>query len=1105
MKIHLSVMRILLLFGWCFLQHGITGEGQSTPATCSPLCRCEDGGADCSGRGLTAVPTGLSAFTYYLDISMNNITELPANVFRNLPYLEELRLAGNDLAFIHPDALSGLHQLKVLMLQNNQLRTVPSAALRNLHSLQSLRLDANHITVVPEDSFEGLQQLRHLWLDDNSLTEVPIGPLRHQGNLQALTLALNNIAHIPDHAFTNLTSLVVLHLHNNHIQEIGKNCFTGLGNLETLDLNFNNLLSFPEAIQTLPKLKELGFHSNNIAVIPEGAFHKNPLLRAIHLYDNPLSFVGVTAFQNLSDLSSLMLRGASMMQEFPSLTGTVKLESLTLTGTKISSIPNDLCEVLSLLRTLDLSYNQIQALPSLQGCTKLQEISLQHNQLQQIDRDTFHGLTALRILDLSQNQIKSIHRDGFLSLSGLTNLDLSQNALSSVPTAGLTALNQLKLSGNLQMKQPLSAQSLPKLRSISVPYAYQCCAFIGCDTPQSSTQEAARKRASGGEEDVERVSLVMHCSPSPGAFKPCDHLLGSWMIRLTVWFICIVALLFNSLVLVVTFSRRGDGGASPCSISTGTSSSVMAMSGMATNVVSLPARPLSSARLLVGLLAGANLLTGVYAAALVATDAWAWGEFARVGVWWEGSAACAALGALAVFSAEWAVLLLALAAVERSLAVRALLGKEGGMGIGHHRGVGVGGGPRGGSGGMRRRFGWAAALLALLAAGAGLLTLLPGNGADDDDDANANGGAMMSAASPLCLPFSGASERDGRWLGVAVALTLLNALAYLLTAGVYTHLYCGLGRAHLADPEQSAAVRHVAWLIFTNCLFFCPVAAFSFSPLLAAAGTAAAGTPDIAKSVLLIFFPLPACLNPVLYAFFSPAFREDWLRLRGRRSSSSSSISTASVSAATAAGGGGCCGGAGRAQGSKWVSTATGGVMGGVVVACQAGRLEERVAEDEDDEDDASQAGRGGYACGYRQLGMMMAPAHVACQRCCRVALLARNSSSSASPSSSSSSSSSSSASGCRHLVKSHSCPALAPDHTHHHHHHHHGLPARPEGLWDTGGQSGCGQSEYADEGDSLVSDSSEQVQACGRACFCHSPRGLPLVHYNYSQPRGKD
>lgn len=61
-------MRVDLLWVclWCLLRPGATGQGQST-AVCSPSCSCdEDGGADCSGRGLTTVPTGLSAFTYYL-------------------------------------------------------------------------------------------------------------------------------------------------------------------------------------------------------------------------------------------------------------------------------------------------------------------------------------------------------------------------------------------------------------------------------------------------------------------------------------------------------------------------------------------------------------------------------------------------------------------------------------------------------------------------------------------------------------------------------------------------------------------------------------------------------------------------------------------------------------------------------------------------------------------------------------------------------------------------------------------------------------------------------------------------------------------------------
>ncbi|XP_012706197.2 leucine-rich repeat-containing G-protein coupled receptor 4 [Fundulus heteroclitus] len=967
---------------WCFVRPSASGQGQST-AVCSPSCSCdEDGGADCSGRGLTAVPTGLSTFTYYLDLSMNNITELPAYVFKNLPYLEELRLAGNDLTFIHPDALSGLHQLKVLMLQNNQLKSVPSTALKTLNSLQSLRLDANHITTVPDDSFEGLQQLRHLWLDDNHLTDIPVSSLRHQSNLQALTLALNRILYIPDNAFANLTSLVVLHLHNNQIKEIGANCFAGLVNLETLDLNFNNLKEFPKAIEALPKLKELGFHSNDIAAIPERAFHNNPMLRTIHLYDNPLSFVGASAFQNLSDLRSLMLRGASLMKDFPILTWTNKLESLTLSGTKISSIPTDLCEDLKLLQTLDLSYNEVRQLPSLQGCSRLQEISFQHNHIEEIDRDTFQDLSALRLLDLSRNKIRVIHKDAFLTLTGLTNLDLSMNSLSVIPTTGLSAVSQLKLSGNPQMKNVLPAKNLPKLRSISVPYAYQCCAFVGCESVTRSSEETDMKKSTGVE-DAEQVSMIMHCSPSPGAFKPCEHLLGNWMIRLTVWFICLVSLVFNSLVLVTTFSpaHRAAGYSHYLTPS------------------------LSPARLLMGLLALANLLTGLYVGILTVLDAATWGSFAEFGVWWEMGPGCQVAGALAVFSSEWSVLLLSLAAVERSMAVRMILGKV--MML-----------PRRNGGNHRRflrgyqRFGLAAGLLGLLAVAGACLPLLT---------------FSDQSSSPLCLPFAGGESPA---LSVTVVLVLLNALAYLFTAAVYTQLYCHLGRVELADPEQTGALRHVAWLIFTNCIFFCPVAAFSFAPLLTGS---TAGGPEIAKSVTLIFFPLPACLNPVLYVFFSPAFREDWLRLRGH---------------------------------FGLTREAKGGAEGG----CNDGGGGSELT-------DGGSSTHLGFDCGmYSQLC-----GETVCEQC-EAVLRARTCSS---PSASSV---------CRHLVKSHSCPTLLAGAA---------ICPRSEGFWADSGTPSA-QSECADEGDSFVSDSSDQVQACGRACFCQS-RGLPLVHYSYNIPRVKD
>uniref|UniRef100_A0A4W5MRB5 Leucine-rich repeat-containing G-protein coupled receptor 4 n=1 Tax=Hucho hucho TaxID=62062 RepID=A0A4W5MRB5_9TELE len=846
---HVFVIWIFLrLFS---LRDGAAGQGQSTPAICSSSCSCdEDGGADCSGKGLTTVPTVST-------------------------HIETVRLAGNDLSFIHPDALSGLHQLKVLMLQNNQLKTVPSTAIKNLYSLQSLRLDANHITTVPEDSFEGLQQLRHLWLDDNSLTEVPVGPMRHQTNLQALTLALNRITHIPNNAFANLSSLVVL--------IIVSLC----------------IFSFSSS----------GFHSNNIAAIPEGAFHKNPLLPQC----SPTPVLQYPQQHTFWLYVSYPIVLIMCISYFLSLSG----RHFAL-GTPDSPKPSP-------------------------------------------------HLPLPKKLNICVHMLVVCSRNVCMLICPVCFRDLSLNSLSSIPTTGLSSLNQLKLTGNLQMKNVFTAKSLPKLRSVSVPYAYQCCAFVGCDSSTSSTDEEDIKKVTGkicGEE-VERISMVMHCSPTPGAFKPCEHLLGSWMIRLTVWFICLVALIFNTLVLAATFSRR--------------------------------ALALSPARLLVGLLALTNLLTGVYVGVLTVLDATTWGSFAEFGIWWETGVGCRATGALAVFSSEWAVLLLPLAAVERSVAVRGLLGKAISRRRSSERGFGD------------RRFALAAALLGLLAAAAACLPLFS---------------TSDPSASPLCLPFSGG---EGPALGVTVALVLLNALAYLFTAAVYTQLYCGLGREELADQEQAGAVRHVAWLIFTNCIFFCPVAAFSFAPLLARSGTA--GGPEIAKSVTLIFFPLPACLNPVLYVFFSPAFREDWLRLRGH----------GSVARGVKAGQ--CARGSGVVDGDRDFST------------------------------------RLGYDCGvYSQLcgetGM--------CERC-EAALHARTSSSSSS-------------SVCRHLVKSHSCPTLSA-----------GVAAgqRTEGYWADSGTISA-QSEYADEGDSFVSDSSDQVQACGRACFCQS-RGLPLVHYAYNIPRIKD
>ncbi|XP_045578372.1 leucine-rich repeat-containing G-protein coupled receptor 5 isoform X2 [Salmo salar] len=813
--------KVLIILLLVVAECGAISQMGAQVGDCPSRCHCEEDGmlqrVDCSDLGLTEIPANLSVFTSYLDLSMNNLTLLSSGALSNLHFLEELRLAGNDLTHIPKGAFYGLFNLKVLMLQNNQLRRVPGEALQNLRNLQSLRLDANHISSVPRGCFDGLQSLRHLWLDDNSLTEVPVDALGALSSLQAMTLALNRITHIPDRAFTNLSSLVVLHLNNNRIRTLGTQCFDGLHSLETLDLNYNNLEEFPIAIRALSTLKELGFHSNNIKSIPEQAFTGNPTLLTIFFYDNPIQFVGQSAFQHLPELRTLSLNGAAEITEFPDLTGTKSLESLTITGARITSLPTTVCDQLPNLQVLDLSYNMIQSLPSFRGCEKIQKIDLHHNEIEELQADTFQGLTSLRSLDLAWNKLSSLNPLSFSSLPALIKLDLTSNRLSYLPVSGLHGLTHLKLAGNEDLQELLPAESLPKLRVMELPYAFQCCAFVSCekhsspwdrDNNNNGKDDFGRREGILSNQDHEDFLLdfddepkshhTVQCSPSPGPFRPCHHLFGSWLIRVGVWVIATLSLVCNTLVMVSIF---------------------------------LSPSFLSPVKLLIGLLALVNSLMGLWSATLATVDALTFGSFGRYGARWESSTGCKLTGFVSIFASETSIFLLTVAALERGLSVRRGKAAEGKTSTGTLRLV--------------------AALCFLLGLAITLLPLLGDYG-----------------VSSICLPMP---YEEPSSLGFMVALVLVNSLCYLIMTVTYARLYCSLEKGEPDSLWDCSMIRHVAWLLFTNCLLYFPVAFLSFSSLLKLPSVG----PEVVKSVLLVVVPLPACLNPLLYVLFNPHFRED--------------------------------------------------------------------------------------------------------------------------------------------------------------------------------------------------------------------------------------
>uniref|UniRef100_A0A671NMW3 Leucine rich repeat containing G protein-coupled receptor 6 n=1 Tax=Sinocyclocheilus anshuiensis TaxID=1608454 RepID=A0A671NMW3_9TELE len=803
---------VLLILHAVSCAHSHGPPGVAVPGKqCPSACQCESDGIlllmDCSEQGLSSVPTDLSPLTSYLDLSMNNISEIQPNAFHNLHFLSELRLSGNHLRHIPGPVLQGLYNLKVLL--SSQMIKMSSArhwCLPSRVARHGKRLDANLIMEVPERTLSGMRSLRHLWLDDNALTGIPVSALNDLSSLQAMTLALNRITHIPDYAFRNLSNLVVLHLHNNMIRTLGQNCFEGLHSLETLELNFNDLQEFPVAIRTLAKLQELGFHNNNIKAIPERAFVGNPLLQTINFYENPIQFVGRSAFQFLPKLHTLSLNGATEIQEFPDLKGTTSLQVLTLTRAGLTGLPFDLCHLLPKLRVLELSHNAIEELP-IQASLSL----------------------STGIEDLSWNRINTIHPDAFSSLQSLIKLDLTGNRLSSLPLTGLTSLTHLKLKGNMALSRSFREEDFPNIRVIEMPYAYQCCVFGACKGYKAASQW--EEQMGSEEEDVQKKALSLfpihtdtnydldleefqlgieesklqtsiQCTPIPGPFKPCDNLFDSWVVRLGMWLIALVSLMGNSLLLMTVF-------ASPSY--------------------------LAPVKFIIGTISGANLLTGLCTGTMALVDARTFGEFALHGAQWEMGTGCQATGFLSVLASEGSILFLTLAAVQCSVSVSCARAYGKSPSLGSVRAAAV-------------------ACLALSLAVAALPLI----------------GVGEYGVTPLCMP-SPLPDGEPSTLGFMVTLIMMNSLCFLVITGTYIKLYWDLMKGDFDSIWDCAMIKHVAWLIFTNCLLYCPVAFLTFSSLLGLFPV----SEEVVKSVVLVLLPLPASINPLLYLLFNPHFRED--------------------------------------------------------------------------------------------------------------------------------------------------------------------------------------------------------------------------------------
>uniref|UniRef100_A0A3Q0S1W5 Vasorin a n=1 Tax=Amphilophus citrinellus TaxID=61819 RepID=A0A3Q0S1W5_AMPCI len=107
-----------------------------------------------------------------LDLSQNELTEIPDGVFEMLSDLKNLDLSSNHITHISKGSFSGLVQLERLYLHANRIQSIHLEAFEGLEKLLELKLQGNQLTSLVED-FQKLSGLQELDLSSLNLQGFP--------------------------------------------------------------------------------------------------------------------------------------------------------------------------------------------------------------------------------------------------------------------------------------------------------------------------------------------------------------------------------------------------------------------------------------------------------------------------------------------------------------------------------------------------------------------------------------------------------------------------------------------------------------------------------------------------------------------------------------------------------------------------------------------------------------------------------------------------------------------------------------------------------------------------------------------------------------------
>ncbi|XP_024985144.1 receptor-like protein 7 [Cynara cardunculus var. scolymus] len=416
--------------------------------------------------------------------------KLPDNIF-NLPYLEELNLAFNDLGTDRfpkvntsmnsplkwldlsytnlsgeiPDSISHLKSFNHLVLSRTYLSGKIPNSIGHLKSLNHLVLSHTNLSGEIPESIGHLKSLNLLDLSHTNLSGNIPDSIGHLKSLNRLSLSHTNLSgEIPD-SIGHLESLNHLDLSYINFSEEIPESIGHLKSLNTLLLNSCGLMGpFPKIFFNLRNLTMLDLSSNMLNGTLPSSLSTLPFLEAIYLQRNIFSGslpAELFAMQSLKRLSLGhnqfvgeigMLDQGSTLQTFRQLVNLTRLDLSFNNFTGVWEL-NTLLSSLTSIEELDLSYSGLSVVTSNDTYYVNPNFSLLY--LASCKLKTFPNsigaMKNLERLDLSNNEISGQIPDWARVIGGneLVHLDLARNSITGLPQFQWNGLEYFGMQSNL--------------------------------------------------------------------------------------------------------------------------------------------------------------------------------------------------------------------------------------------------------------------------------------------------------------------------------------------------------------------------------------------------------------------------------------------------------------------------------------------------------------------------------------------------------------------------------------------------------------------------------------------------------------------------------